>query len=670
MASLGDLVVKMSLDSAGFQSDMGRAAYAAEKSSARIVAAGTLAAAGIAAMGVAAVKAGVAMVGSIKGAIDAADELGKVAQRTGVAVESLSALKHAAELSDVSFEELTSGLQKLSKAIDSNDKAFKRLGLDARSFKTPDDALAAVADKFAQMEDGAEKAAIALQLFGKSGDRLIPLLNGGAAGLAEMRKEAERLGIVVSRDMARAAEQFNDSLTTLQARLSSVGIALANDVLPVLNKTTAELEDGIRISGGFREAMVTMGTINPFRSLTGNIKALNAELADLKDKQAAVGFDAMADGLVDVSKQIDTVTKQLQFLKQQQQREALAITGGARDLDPRDILGRGPTAPRAARSQQSEEALKAFEARSKAMQRELDNARKLTEVQQLRLDMERGMYDELTKAQKDYLMGQAKQIDAVRAQTDAAKLVEEADRRLKALAEKNANEAEQIASRKQRQQEADSQKAFDDWWDGVQKQEKKQEEANARINRRLEDDAKERAAINERELAKMLEQMDEAKRIREQYQEIFTGGLGDAFVSIIDGTKGVADAFEDMGRSILHSITQIAAQKAATHLIESLFGGASVGGIGGFFADVFGPAKAFGGPFNAGDTFKVGERGPEYIRPGFAGRIDPISGGEPQPQGNVIYMNVTTPDASSFRRSQQQILADMQTQLGRSEARR
>ena len=118
---------------------------------------------------------------AIQGAIDSADQLGKAAQKFGVPVEQLSALKYAADLADVSFESLGKGLGKLSKAmIDgiSNPageaaKSFKALGLSLKdndgNVKTSGDLFLDIADKFSKMEDGAAKTALAIRLFGRAG---------------------------------------------------------------------------------------------------------------------------------------------------------------------------------------------------------------------------------------------------------------------------------------------------------------------------------------------------------------------------------------------------------------------------------------------------------------------------------------------------------------------
>jgi hypothetical protein len=231
-------------------------------------------------------------------------------------------------------------LRQLNKSIDEGSDGFKRLGLDPKQFTSTEQALKAVADRFAATADGAGKTAVAMDLFGRSGAQLIPLLNQGSAGLREMGDEARRFGIVISSDAAKAAEVFNDNLTRLGAAARGVGVSLANELLPTLTAYTEEMLDGVRITGSFREALATLGTINPFRNQQENIRALNEELARLKD---GLKVDPLADGLVDNSDAVRTAQQQLEFLRRQAQREALATTGGAKDLDSRDIRANRPT---------------------------------------------------------------------------------------------------------------------------------------------------------------------------------------------------------------------------------------------------------------------------------------------------------------------------------------
>jgi len=115
--------------------------------------------------------------------------------------------------------------------------------------------LADVADKFASFKDGPEKAALAMEIFGRSGERLIPFLNKGAAGMAEMRAEAERLGITFGSEAADQAEKFNNSMTLLQAALGATKIAIANDVLPALSAMAERFMDARREGDNFFSSM-------------------------------------------------------------------------------------------------------------------------------------------------------------------------------------------------------------------------------------------------------------------------------------------------------------------------------------------------------------------------------------------------------------------------------
>ena len=63
-----------------------------------------------------------------------------------------------------------------------------------------------IADKFAVMKDGSEKTALALDLFGRAGAKLIPMLNEGSAGISELQEEARALGIVLGKEDLKAAE--------------------------------------------------------------------------------------------------------------------------------------------------------------------------------------------------------------------------------------------------------------------------------------------------------------------------------------------------------------------------------------------------------------------------------------------------------------------------------
>ena len=186
--------------------------------------------------------------------IKAEGELVGMAERAGTTVDKLSGLGYAASQSASSLEGLQKGLGNLAdRAADAAEKggesaaAFEKIGVSVKdqqgNLKNSSDLLLEIADKFSQYENGAAKSALATDLFGKSGKELIPLLNRGAAGIEDLRKKAEALGIVVSQEAAEAANQFSDNLNTLgNITKGVVGKALA-EVLPYINDFTQGLID-------------------------------------------------------------------------------------------------------------------------------------------------------------------------------------------------------------------------------------------------------------------------------------------------------------------------------------------------------------------------------------------------------------------------------------------
>ena len=207
--------------------------------------AGLIAGASIAALGVGitALVMPVARVG---------DEFFKLSQKTGVSVEALTALDYAAKLSDVTTEGLTKALQKLSVAMfdtqvngEEGSAALRALGVsatDAHGQIRPTEAvLLDLAEKFARMPDGADKAALAVKLFGKEGLAIIPFLNQGREGISALMEEAQRLGLVMSEDVARASEIFNDNLTRLSAIFEGVQRQIGAAVIPILADFTEQV---------------------------------------------------------------------------------------------------------------------------------------------------------------------------------------------------------------------------------------------------------------------------------------------------------------------------------------------------------------------------------------------------------------------------------------------
>lgn len=237
-----------------FETDMKRASAAAQKFAKQ--AEDDLKKAGVVIGGAIAVAA-TAMTALVKQAINSADELSKLSQKVGVSVESMSALKHQAGLAGVEMGALQAAMVKLTKtAADAvsggKDQVatFKALGISVTDatgkMKPMDELLAEVADKFESYEDGAEKTALALRLFGKSGADMIPLLNGGSKAMREAADEARAYGIIVTEAGGRASEEFNDNLSRLSTSVAGLGNQIAMRLVPALASFSGELAEGAK----------------------------------------------------------------------------------------------------------------------------------------------------------------------------------------------------------------------------------------------------------------------------------------------------------------------------------------------------------------------------------------------------------------------------------------
>ncbi len=264
--------------------------------------AGLIAGASIAALGV-------GMTALVMPVARVGDEFFKLSQKTGVSVEALTALDYAAKLSDVTTEGLTKALQKLSLAMfdtqvngQEGSAALKALGVsatDAHGQIRPTEAvLLDLAEKFAEMPDGADKAALAVKLFGKEGLAIIPFLNQGREGIAALMEEAQRLGLVMSEDVARASEVLNDNLTRLSAIFEGVQRQIGAAVIPILADFTEQVILAQTETGSFSNELQRItsnreATLAFLESVASGL-AFIAESAVLLKRVIAQPFDSLS----------------------------------------------------------------------------------------------------------------------------------------------------------------------------------------------------------------------------------------------------------------------------------------------------------------------------------------------------------------------------------------
>jgi hypothetical protein len=180
------------------------------------------------------------LVGLATNSIKGADAMNDLAQKTGVSVEALARFKKAASVSGTDLEGVSKALVKLSKGMydaattgkGPAAEAFKTLGISATDasgkLKTSEQVMLEVANRFKTMPDGAEKTAIALQLFGKAGADMIPMLNMGGDAIDKMSTK-------MTAAFAKKADEYSDKLAILQGKIGGIGTSIAIALLPALD---------------------------------------------------------------------------------------------------------------------------------------------------------------------------------------------------------------------------------------------------------------------------------------------------------------------------------------------------------------------------------------------------------------------------------------------------
>jgi hypothetical protein len=198
-------------------------------------------------VGGAMVAMGVAIVGSATLSIKKYAEMGSavhdLALKTGFSTEAISEWSYALEQSGSDASALQIAMRTLSNAIvgategsESQRKAFERINVDYKALRAlkPEQQFETIAYAVGGLKDQTLKAAVAQDLFGRSGMNLLPLLAEGKDGIAKLRKEANDLGIVFDQVSADSADRLGDSLDTLGKSFDGLKIAIAQNLLPTL----------------------------------------------------------------------------------------------------------------------------------------------------------------------------------------------------------------------------------------------------------------------------------------------------------------------------------------------------------------------------------------------------------------------------------------------------
>lgn len=645
--TLGSIVVRLSMATADFETDAGRAAKIAQKRAQEIDAAFRKAGAVI---GVALGAAAVTATAAIRETINRMDDLSKSAQRVGMPTEDFSRLAYAGELADVSMESLVGSLGKLTKAQaaalkDTSEQArvFDALGISVKnadgSLRSSNDVLLDFADRFKAMEGSPEIMAAGFSLFGRSFQELIPLLKDGSGGLRDAAAESDALGKTLSAETGRAAEEFNDNITRLQTAIGGAWMEIAQGMLPNLNKLTGELVSAAKETDNLRQFGDGLATVlgaigSSFSFVAGMARQFGVDMAtaieaasgwaEITKNIASLGI---ADGTVAGGfGRIQNAKKTRAQMMADAQRDRAAAAAAA-NIDRLIAGGTGSySGPLLAPSKFEQDAANAAKAQADALRKALggpagggksaarggksdvqrqaeEAARAAKEAADAQarwhgtiMDMEATLAGPMADAQREYERNVA-QLNADYAEGHVT--LADYARGLDAYAASRDKELEAIKARKTPAEEMLADMEFERQLIGKTREEQELLTAARWLGAEAMT-AQGQAAL---EALKKNQQMRKEQELQIQAMDAFRSGAEDAITDFITGTKSAEDALKEFAASMAATFAQLIAQR----WVEKLFGsmgssGGGSSGLGGVFGAIFSGlfGKAGGGYTGAG----------------------------------------------------------------------
>lgn len=689
--SLGQLVVRLGLDAADFISGLNRS----EKDAARF--ARSLEKDLIKSAKAVGVSIG-SIAGSAGAALIAIDQLAKAAadfkdleEKTGANAEALASFAVAAGTAGASMEEIAKASILLTKnltGVDDESKAagaaLTALGIPIKEFKELDPAaqIETVSKALAGFADGAGKTAVATALFGKAGADLLPFL-----------KELENQGgrtVILTQKQIEQADQYADEQARVTAEIRLYAQALVINAFPAVTALTKATQDFVlELIGVSKESGKLAADTGIQNFAEGAVRALGF-LVDAADgvirtfqivgitiAAGVAQLDALAsknfNGVVAIGKQyaqeVDAILNRTLFSSRVDQRineikrnAALSAQEDRGFTPPGRRLNFGGAVRGGAGGRGGAEAQSEAQRLLESLTKQLERTEELTVAQQVLRDIELGRIKGITPALQENILNIARQIDAY---NELKKSIEEGAKAFEA--EKRAiEEGERVRLRNIDSLQREAEAIFDANRDlrdeiaiikGGEEARKAIEKARISSAIAIKEEALAQAQLNplmEAE-ARLIQSQITALRERQQlveersfaiqlaqdaaalqdFKNLFADTFADAFASFIDGSKSASEAFKDFERSIVQSISRIAAQKIG----DALFGGNTSGGFdfgkiigslfgggGGFdLGSIFGGFFASGGNPPVGVPSIVGERGPEVFVPKSAGTIIPNS---------------------------------------------
>lgn len=256
-------------------------------------------AAAIAGIGTAAIGAGTALTGAAAGVASYGDHIDKMSQKMGLTAEAYQEWDAVMQHSGTSMDTMKSSMKTLANAAETNNKAFKELGITENDLKNMNQQqiFEATIAGLQNVEDDTQRTYLAGKLLGKGATELGALLNTSAEDTQAMRDRVHELGGVMSDEAVKNSAAFQDSLQDLQTSFAGVKNSVMSEMLP----SFTSVMDGL--------ASLVVGEEGAKEKITAGIQGIVSNISEAMP-QLVEGFSTLAEALLEVAPELITTLAQ------------------------------------------------------------------------------------------------------------------------------------------------------------------------------------------------------------------------------------------------------------------------------------------------------------------------------------------------------------------------
>ena len=192
---------------------------------------------------------------SIGSTIDAfaqkSDRIDKVSQSLGLTRDTFQELDYAFKQNGASLDNFGMGMKSLqeitTKAASGSKTAFDKLGISVKNangtLKSQDQILTETLSAFNNMQQGVEKSSLATDIFGRSAQELMPVLNQESGSIDDLRTRAHDLGLVLSNEDVDAGVKFGDTVSDMKDAFSALAQSAFAPFLKLLTDIAKKITD-------------------------------------------------------------------------------------------------------------------------------------------------------------------------------------------------------------------------------------------------------------------------------------------------------------------------------------------------------------------------------------------------------------------------------------------